>query len=137
MPKSVDDLRSKTNPKISYEGRVLSGKGINQERTAMPNMEKYRPETAFELGSERWFTTKGAVTGNTQRPEQIIRNTKRKVSRPITGIAGPTNKAREPTRPKVKKSTKRNFKGSGPRNATASIWTNVDQGDYGLLVMKL
>ena len=96
MPKSVDDLRSKTNPKISYEGRVLSGKGINQERTAMPNMQKYKPETAFELGSERWFTTKGAVTGNTQRPEQIIRNTKRKVSKPLTGIAGPVNKIREP-----------------------------------------
>ncbi len=84
------------------------------------------------MGSERWFTTKGAVTGNTQRPEQILRNTKRKVSRSITGIAGPNNKSREPTRPKIKKSTKRNFKGSGPRNAGASgAWTNVDQGDYG------
>ena len=95
MPKTVDELRAKTNPKLTYEGRVLSGKGINQNRTAIPNVQKYRPETSFELGSERWFTTKGAVTGNTQRPEQIIRNTKRKVSRPLTGIAGPTNKARE------------------------------------------
>ena len=107
-------------------------KELIEERTAMPNMQKYKPETAFELGSERWFTTEGAVTGNTQRPEQIIRNTKRKVSKPLTGIAGPVNKTENHTRPKVKKSTERNFKGSGPRNATASgEWTNVDQGDYG------
>ena len=32
---------------------------------------------------------KGAVTGNTQRPEQVLKNTKRKVSKPLTGIAGP------------------------------------------------
>ena len=76
-PKTVDELRVLSNPKTTYKQPVLSGKGINQERTAMPNVQKYKPETAFELGSERWFTTKGAVTGNTQRPEQVLKNTKR------------------------------------------------------------
>ena len=29
LPKTIDELRSKTNPKISYKGKIIQGKSNN------------------------------------------------------------------------------------------------------------
>lgn len=44
MPRSVDDLRKGSNPRLTFQGRVLPGSGV-QERAWLPNVEKRMPDT--------------------------------------------------------------------------------------------
>lgn len=86
MPKTADQLRVDNNPKSS--GHVLLGhegpaySSIKNIGTAeqMGVMEKNRPDTTFEMGQERWFTTTGASKGETLRSMPIDRH----VTRPET-----------------------------------------------------
>jgi len=100
QPKDVDHLRVDTKPKSS--GHVLLGhegpaySNIQQIGTSeqMGVMEKNRPETAFEMGQDRLFTTTGASKGETLHAIPIDRY----VSRPETttsysGAAGSQNPA--------------------------------------------
>jgi hypothetical protein len=87
--KNVDQMRVLTNPKASgnmilgYEGPAIHNVTARGE---LGIQEKYRPETTFEMGQERYLTTTGAVKGNSVRPEQIDRYTTRKDS--TTSYAG-------------------------------------------------
>jgi len=100
QPKGVDNLRVDTKPKSS--GHVLLGhegpaySNIQQIGTSeqMGVMEKNRPDTAFEMGQDRLFTTTGASKGETLHAIPIDRY----VSRPETttsysGAAGSQNPA--------------------------------------------
>jgi len=100
QPKQVDELRVDTKPKSS--GHVLLGhegpaySSIKNIGTAeqMGVMEKNRPETAFEMGQDRLFTTTGASKGEMLHAMPIDRY----VSRPETttsysGAAGSQNPA--------------------------------------------
>ena len=69
MPKTVDELRVLTNPKESYclhghEGPLMSH---ITERGQFGAMEKHLPDTYYESGKERWFTTTGIESGQTSR----------------------------------------------------------------------
>jgi len=81
--RSVDELRVKTNPKASglglygHEGPAIS---FVQERGDQGRQEKNRPETAFETGPERYLATTGAVKGNMNIPETMLKE----VARPET-----------------------------------------------------
>ncbi len=46
MPKTVDELRVKTKPKISYFGRVVSGEKINKP-AKIGTVFKNRPDTFY------------------------------------------------------------------------------------------
>ena len=100
QPKDVDNLRVDTKPKSS--GHVLLGhegpaySNIQQIGTSeqMGVMEKNRPDTTFEMGQDRLFTTTGASKGQTLHSIPIDRY----VSRPETttsysGAAGSQNPA--------------------------------------------
>ena len=100
QPKGVDNLRVDTKPKSS--GHVLLGhegpaySNIQQIGTSeqIGVMEKNRPDTTFEMGQDRLFTTTGASKGQTLHSIPIDRY----VSRPETttsysGAAGSQNPA--------------------------------------------
>ena len=72
--KTVDDLRVKTNPKMSFEGQML-GKhvGARGQRGEMGKLEKNRPDTFYENSSDRYFTTTGLEKKPTNRSEQVFR----------------------------------------------------------------
>jgi hypothetical protein len=75
MPKTVDELRIATNPKMTYDISDLPGPAnsvIKKSATieTQGRVEKRRPDTYFENTSNRWLTTTGAVQGNTLRPIQ-------------------------------------------------------------------
>lgn len=92
LPKTVDDLRTLNNPKVSYYGRIIAGKHIG--RTGKVGLlQKHAPDRDFEMSPARYFTTTGAVTGATQRPTMIVKNTARKetTKRTYLGPAGPEN----------------------------------------------
>jgi hypothetical protein len=75
LPKTVDQLRVDTNPKLEYE--LINHEGpANSFIKAVPTsqmigrVEKQRPDTYFINTQDRWLTTTGAEKGETLRPIQ-------------------------------------------------------------------
>lgn len=61
-PKTVDELRPLSKPKVVYEGRVQGpSKGVDQ-RGMMGEFAKNRPDTYYEQSPEQWLKTQGAHT---------------------------------------------------------------------------
>lgn len=99
--KTVDEMRVLTNPKSS--GNVLfghEGPAIHSitSRGDQGLQEKNRPDTAFPIGPDRYFTTTGIEKASTVRPN-IIEKT---IARPHTsveyqGVAGSTNNSQYTT----------------------------------------
>ena len=131
--KTVDDLRVK--PKVTYAGRVLPPKSVNSNRGQVGTVAKNQPETSWLQTAANWLKTTGAVLGNTQRPEEIVKSTNRMVSRSLQGSAAPATREGPEGRPKVKKDTRQTFTTDGPRNAGMSDGWSVqgtgDISDYG------
>lgn len=77
--KTVDDLRVATNPKNSYMliGHEGPADSYMKNRGMIGVVEKNRQDTAFEMGSDRLFTTTGARKERSIYPEQIDRHTTR------------------------------------------------------------
>ena len=74
---NVDVTRSLSKPKLSYEGRVISGKGTNEKRGNIGSVNKYDPETYYENNEDRYFKTTGAYLNQSERPVQLIKDTYR------------------------------------------------------------
>ena len=76
MPKNVDDLRIASNPKESFclEGHEGPLSAPIKERGQFGAMEKHLPDTYYESGQERWFTTTGSETAQTVRSNNIQKN---------------------------------------------------------------
>jgi hypothetical protein len=139
LPKTVDELRVKTKPKVSYEGVVIPGNHI-----AKPGkvgiVAKNKPDTFYVNGPDRLFTSVGDVTGPTQRPNILIRYTNRKTTE-LKNRVGPATAAAIGSQPQMKpvfkESTRINFAGANPRNQNAVGQWQIDgpnrsiPNDYG------
>lgn len=77
MPKNVDDLRVKNNPKMEYKGVVLGPNSTGRERGDIGRVEKNRPDTYWINTPERYFTTVGAEKRETVRSQQMMKDTTR------------------------------------------------------------
>ena len=95
--KTVDELRTKSNPKNQYCGVVLSGEKINK-RQANPNIKKRRPKTYYENGRDRYFTTTGSVIAPTMHGNIMEKAKKHQVIEPYTGSSNP-NSYQNPNKP--------------------------------------
>jgi len=132
MPKSVDELRTKSNPKIVFNGRKVPGKATNDKRGLQGCVIKKTPDTAFEQSPSQYLVTTGAVIKERQQPTIVLRDTNRKDSMEYIPSADPNTKESS-ARPLYRKSDKECFETSGPRNLhEESAWTDIDFGDYGL-----
>ena len=131
-PKTVDELRVATNPKISYHGRVIPGMFMVGKQTAKSAVEKNRPDTFYVNSPDRYFTTTGAYLKEKKRPCVVLKDTNRKASKAYTGSAAPAY-VRQPTaREKYQESDRQNFENDYMRNAyRPDIWGNDEFGDYG------
>lgn len=65
-PKTVDDLRVKTNPKMQYGGQMLGAYKPNRSGIH-GRVEKHRPDTYFINSENRWLTTTGIEKAQRQR----------------------------------------------------------------------
>tara|TARA_B100000575_G_scaffold293962_1_gene307259 strand:- start:921 stop:3311 length:2391 start_codon:yes stop_codon:yes gene_type:complete len=128
IPKSIDDLRPKSNPQISYKGRVIPGKAINSKMASTPVLVKNRPDTFYINSSDRYFTTSSGILKETQRPHQIIKDTNRKDSVHYSGSAAPVEVIQHTKQSLYKKSTKQNFETDGPRNLHKNGFKTNDYG---------
>ena len=86
LPKTVDQLRTSTNPKVTYGGQVLgayvgsgaaaSGNDMLQHAKAqgkpIQQQFKNRPDTYYINSASRWFTTTGAEKAQTARSAQVL-----------------------------------------------------------------
>jgi hypothetical protein len=75
LPKTVDELRVDTNPKLEYELLGHEGPADSFIKTAattqmLGRVEKQRPDTFFINSQDRWLTTTGASKGESLRPIQ-------------------------------------------------------------------
>ena len=72
LPKTVDELRVATNPKLEYSLENHEGPGDAQIKNLgkIGRVEKNRPDRFYIQSQDRWFTTTGAEKGETLRPIQ-------------------------------------------------------------------
>lgn len=127
QPKTVDELRVKTKPKVSYEGVVIPGSGVSKPGK-VGTVAKNQPDTFYVNSPDRLFTTVGATTGPAQRPAIDVKFTNRKTTELKTriGSAAPAATGSQPQlKPKFRNSSRVNHAGSGPRNQNA-------QGQWGI-----
>ena len=73
---NTDAIRTLTNQKISYDGKILAGKGI-EHRGKLGDVYKHSPETFYDNNPDKWFVTNGAFLAKSERPEQMIYDTNR------------------------------------------------------------
>jgi len=85
MPKTVDELRVVTDPKVSYNLLGYEGPANShiKARGEQGVQEKHRPETSFEMKQDRYMTTTGLEKGQTMRSIHVDRH----VSRPDTAVS--------------------------------------------------
>lgn len=128
LPKDITGLR--VDPVLEAEARVASGGSHIASRTLNPQVYRNRQGLLVEnKNGERNFTTVGAVTGRTLRPNVVLRHTHRKKSRQLVGGAGSTSYQKARLAPKSKTSTRRNLKHSTFRNAGSHSTQKVN--DHG------
>jgi hypothetical protein len=77
IDKTVDELRTVNNPKVSYDGVTLGGKNISTNRGIEGKVEKYKPDTYYNNTPDRYLTTTGAHMAHTAHSEQVMGNPNR------------------------------------------------------------
>lgn len=127
--KNVDDMRVKTNPKVSYEGRVVDGqKETTRGKVGM--FAQNRVPTSFEMGADRLMKTTGAIVKEKQRPCIDVKDTNRLCGVEVKG--NPYDGARGNVQHgAVKQSTKPHLNQFGARNAQTTALGNGEKNDYG------
>ena len=126
MPKTTDEIRVKTKPKISYYGRVVSGAHIAKP-AKIGTVYKNKPDTFYVQEPDRYLTTTGQVIAAEQRPCIITKYTNRKTTelKTRTGSAAPIHGTVAQVRSKYKISDKITYTNDGPRNADKSGTWNI------------
>jgi hypothetical protein len=82
LPKTVNQLRVDTNPKMSYElaghqGHATAYIKDSGNVQTQGRIEKYRPDTDYVLGPNRWFTTTGMEKAQAARGIEILPDVRR------------------------------------------------------------
>ena len=126
MPKTTDEIRVKTKPKISYYGRVVSGAHIAKP-PKIGTVYKNRPDTFYVQEPDRYLTTTGQVIAAEQRPCIVTKYTNRKTTelKTRTGSAAPVHGTVAQVRSKYKISDKITYTTDGPRNADGTNTWNI------------
>lgn len=94
LPKTVNELRTDTNPKITFglaghEGPANSLFKTGATKQTQGNVEKYHPDTYYSVGPSRWFTTTGLEKGQTSRGVEVLHHVNRTTtSCPYFGSGG-------------------------------------------------
>jgi len=92
LPKTVDQLRVATNPKMEYSLDNHQGPSYShvQNTGIIGKVEKYNPDKFFIQTQDRWLTTTGQEKGQMLRPIEEVHSTSRlSTTQSYSGIAGP------------------------------------------------
>lgn len=130
--RSIDTLRTLTNQKHTYEGRVIEGEHINR-RGVQATVDKNAPYRDYKNSPERYFTTATDVKGSTVRSKEILPFTNRQyLNRTLLGHARPQEgKTAEEKRPEVFKGLKQQLGVQTERNVVGEVPANIDHERLG------
>ena len=133
QPKTVDQLRTVNNPKLSFGGVTLGGKRAVQNLGEHGKVEKNRPDTYFVNTPERYFTTTGAEKGQTAQATQVFKPVNRvSTTREYFGDGSKGGQANAPyTTGKYEPTHKNDYDGPPVINPYANNQGGVDSKDYG------
>jgi hypothetical protein len=95
LPKTVDELRVATNPKMEYTLENHQGPSYSHVQNVgiIGKVEKYNPDTFFIQTQDRWLTTTGQEKGQMLRPiEEVHSTTRATTTQSYTGVAGPADR---------------------------------------------
>jgi len=95
LPKTVDELRVSTNPKMEYTLENHQGPSYSHVQNVgiIGKVEKYHPDTFFIQTQDRWLTTTGQEKGQMLRPvEEVHSTTRATTTQSYTGVAGPADR---------------------------------------------
>jgi hypothetical protein len=136
LPKNIDQTRVLTNPKLTYEGRVIAGLKSGQ-RGLQAKPVKHRPERYYNSNPERGNLS-SAVKASQLREKFYMKPTQKQQQRSYYGGLGQSQLAKPRKEGAYRKSTKNNYMNPTPRNAyREDAWVfnpeSVESGvgDYG------
>lgn len=136
LPKSVDELRVLTNPKLTFEGRVIAGLKSGQ-RGLQAKPFKHRPERYYNSNPERGNLS-SAVKASQLREKYYMKPTQKQYQKPYFGGLGQAQLSKPRKEGAYRRSTKNNYMNPIPRNAyREDSWTVNEEanesgvGDYG------
>ena len=126
---STENRRTLNDQKESYAGKVVSGKNITQNRGTVGEVFQHRPDGDYEQKADQWLVTTGAITSNSIRPEQVLKDTNRShFNEGKLGPATSTTANFHEERPLFKKSTNQQLNVETNRNMTLEDKASTD--DY-------
>lgn len=124
---NIDILRAKSNPKLTYSGKVLSGRSIAEERGKLGEVYQHNPDTFYKNNPDKWFVTTGAYLEKSERPEQIIKDTYRsKFNTQQVGSAAPATTEAHEERPSFRKPLKLQLGTDTVRNPGSNVVGNAN-----------
>ena len=89
---NIDNIRTIDNRKISYNGKIIPGKDINDKRGYQGIVNKNQPEQTYYNSPNKWLVTTGANLKDSNRPLQVMPETNRQYfNKQELGIAAPVN----------------------------------------------
>ena len=94
LPKTVNELRVDTNPKMTFgleghQGPAISSIKESSTQQSIGRVEKYTPDTYYAVGPKRWLTTTGVEKAPTVRGIQVLQETNRvETSGSYYGVGG-------------------------------------------------
>jgi hypothetical protein len=136
LPKSVDETRVLTNPRLTYEGRIIAGLKSGQ-RGLQAKVNKQRPETYYNSCPERGNLS-SAIKASQLREKFYMKPTQKQYQKQYYGGLGQAQLSKPRKEGAYRRSTKNNYMNPTPRNAyREDSWTVNEEanesavGDYG------
>ena len=135
MPKSVDQMRTESNPKVSFEGRAQGPRSSRISKVGIPGkVVRNKPKKYGEYRIPH--PTKGPNNRPTVRSRQVLKDTSRIITREYAGVAGSTTQWKGYKANTYKSGdTKHTFGSTGYRNLMSQdIKRHNDYGKSGMMV---
>lgn len=139
-PKTVDELRVLTNPKVTYDGRIVDGQRGSRP-AKMGKMAQHRPSTLYEQTPDHLLRTTGANLAAKQRPAVDAKHTHRQDTSACASYQGPAYKKVQGTNTNaaslVQPSHRNQLAGLGitnPALATQGTGSKFDHGKDAVLI---
>jgi len=136
LPKTTNQLRSVTNPNITYEGRIINGLKSSQ-RGLQAKHVKHKPEKFYKSSEERGNRS-SSTKASQLREKYYMKPTQKQHQREYFGGIGQSEIRKPRKEGAYSRSTKNNYMAPTPRNAYRESGWNINNaevtnnvGDYG------
>jgi hypothetical protein len=136
LPKTVDELRVITNPKLTFDLNGHQGPANSfikeaANRQTQGKVEKNLPETYYNVGPDRWFTTTGSEKAPTSRALETLNQVNR-TSTTTEYFGNVTNKQSTYQKGEYIQSTRPELDPNPVTNAVYKNGGNATDSDYGI-----